>query len=244
MPSERLTKTEKQRILDKALQDKLRRQKANQQSREDRIANGRRRIEKWVPSFCVPEIRRLVAAVLAEFEAGQDPRLRRGDPLPAAKSNAPDLFADTIPNTATSPGTRGPGLVERRRAQTARRRERQRAAGLIRTTFDVPITLVARISAIIDQVVFWMSEGVQVILEKHPVAVGPGRVDQTPEPDPPPTVVAQVLVSLDARPGDNDERDISPLFEDVHAAARLEWGLDNESAVTEALPNLIAKRKG
>lgn len=73
MPELRLTKAEKDALVEKALREKARRQGANRKARADRIANGRRRIEKTVPALFLPEIRQLVAAVLTELEAGREP---------------------------------------------------------------------------------------------------------------------------------------------------------------------------
>ena len=103
MPEIRLTKAEKAALVEKALREKARRQDANRKARADRIANGRRRIEKTIPAHFLPEIRRLVAAVLAELEAGNEPRLRRGDPMPSAQPIAPDVVDEPGPTTAPPP---------------------------------------------------------------------------------------------------------------------------------------------
>ena len=220
MPKARLTKAEKAALVEKALREKARRQDAHRQARADRIANGRRRIEKTIPAHFLPEIRRLVAAVLAELEAGNEPRLRRGDPMPSAQPIAPDVVDEPGPTTAPPPGTRGLGPAGRRRAQAARRRERQRAAGLSRTTFDVPAELVTTISDIVDRMVTWMSEGSQVILEDGPVPSEVVPLDLAREPVPKRTMMARVLDDL-VKP-ERDPGAGSPLFEDIHAAARLE----------------------
>lgn len=220
MPELRLTKAEKAALVEKALREKARRQGANRKARADRIANGRRRIEKTVPALFLPEIRQLVAAVLAELEAGREPRLRRGDPVPPTEPSAQDVGDDPGPITAPPPGTRGLGPAARRRAQTARRRERQRAAGLSRTTFDVPATLVNALSELVDRMVAWMSEGVEVILDVKAVStelISPGAVQA---PNPSPSVVARVLDDLVNPEGDPGAG--SALFEDIQAVARLE----------------------
>lgn len=231
MPEVRLTKAEKAALVEKALREKARRQGANRRARADRIAKGRRRIEKTVPVLFLPEIRGLVAAVLTELEAGREPRLRRGDPLPPTEQSAQDVFDEPGPTTAPPPGTRGLGPAARRRAQIARRRERQRAAGLVRTTFDVPTALVNTISEIVDRTVIWMSEGRQVILEDRQVHTDVVPLDPAREPVPTHTTVALVLDDLTEPEGDRSE--MSPLFEDIQAAARLEWLADRARPFTE-----------
>ena len=218
MPEVRLTKAEKAALVEKVLREKARRKAANRQARADRIANGRRRIERTISARYIPEIRRFVAAVLAELEAGREPRWRPGDPLPSAEPSAPDAVDDSGPTTAPPPGTPGLGPAARRRAQAARRRERQRAAGLSRTTFDVPATLVNTVSELVDQLVMWMSEGVEVILEVEQIPVETVPQDPVLEPNPKRSTVARVLDDLVKTEGDPGEG--SALFEDIQAAAR------------------------
>lgn len=220
MPKVRLTKAEKAALVEKALREKARRQAANRQARADRIANGRRRIEKTIPASFLPEIRRLVASVLAELDAGREPRLRRNDLVPSVPPSAPDVVEESRPTIAPPPGTPGLGPAGRRRAQAARRRERQRAAGKVRTTFDLPADLVTRISGLVDQLVMWMSEGVEVILEVGPVPREVVVPQAAHEPDPPETAVAHLLNDLNKREGGPGEG--SALFEDIHAIARIE----------------------
>lgn len=220
MTEGRLTKAEKAALVEQVLREKARRKAANEKARADRIANGRRRIEKTVPASFLPEIRRLVASVLADLEAGREPRLRRGDPVPAVPPSAPDVVEEPGTTTAPPPGTPGLGPAGRRRAQTARRRERQRAAGKVRTTFDLPADLVTRISELVDQLVMWMSEGAEVILEVWQIPVETFLHDPVREPVPQRTAVARVLDDLIKPEGDPDEG--SALFEDIQAAARLD----------------------
>jgi hypothetical protein len=227
MPGVRLTKAEKKHLLETALREKDRRRNANRKAREIRSAQGRHRLEKTVPAHHLAEIRRLVAAMLAELQAGREPRLRRGDPVPPAEPGAPDVVDDSGPTTTPPPGTPGLGPVGRRRAQAARRRERQRAAGLARTTFDVPAELVDRISKLIDRMVAWMSEGAQVILEAGPVQSEVAIPEPMREPKPTRTTVARVLEDLVANADDLVEQDTSPLFEDIKAAARFTHGFPN-----------------
>lgn len=220
MPKARLTKAEKAALVEKALREKARRQDANRQARADRIANGRRRIEKTIPAHFLPEIRRLVAAVLAELEAGNEPRLRPTAPLPPAQPIAPDVVDEPGPTTAPPPGTRALGPAERRRAQAARRRERQRAAGKVRTTFDVPAELVNTLSELVDRMVSWMSDGVEVILDLGQIPVETVPQYRVLEPNPKRTTVARMLddlVKTEGHPGEG-----SALFEDIQAVVRLE----------------------
>lgn len=238
MPKVRLTKAEQAALVEKALREKSRRQAANREARADRIANGRRRIEKTIPARYVPEIRQLVAAVLAELEAGKEPRLRKGHPLPSAAPSTPDVVDEPGPTIAPPPGTPGLGPAGRRRAQAARRRERQRAAGLSRTTFDVPATLVNTISEIVDRMVTWMSEGSQVILEDGPVHTDAVPLDPAREPARTRTMIARVLDDL-VKPERDLGGDVSPLFEDVQAAARLEWGEGQASSGSATSPDQI-----
>jgi hypothetical protein len=225
MPEIRLTKAEREALLRMALREKARRRNANRRALEDRIANGRRRIEKTVPARFLPEIRRLVLAVIAQLEAGREPRLRHGDPSPPAEINATHRVYDSGLTSAPPPGTRGLGPVGRRRAQAARRRERQRATGLSRTTFDVPTALVRTISEIVDRLVNWMSEGSQVILEDGPVHTHLVPLDPAREPARTRTTMASVLDDLVKSASDPSEE--SALFEDIQAAARLENQLNN-----------------
>lgn len=220
MPEIRLTKAEKAALVEKALREKARRQDANRQARADRIAKGRCRIEKTVPARFLPEIRRLVAAVLAELEAGREPQLRHGDPSPPAETNAPGRVDDPGLTSAPPPGTRGLGPAGRKWAQAARRRERQRAAGKVRTTFDVPAELVTRIAGLVDHLVMWMSEGRQVILEGGQVPCEVVPLDPVREPVPKCTRIARILDDL-VKP-ERDPGAGSSLFEDIHAAACLE----------------------
>ena len=220
MPKARLTKAEKAALVEQVLREKARRQGANEKARADRIARGRRRIEKTIPARYVPEIRRLVAAVLAELEAGREPRVRPGDPLPSAEPSAPDGVDDSGQTSAPPPGTPGLGPAGRRRAQTARRRARQRAAGLSRTTFDVPATLMKTLSELVDRMVSWMSEGVEVILDVGQIPVKTIAHDPVREPNPKRSSVVGVLDDL-AKPG-GDPGESSPLFEDIQAVVRLE----------------------
>jgi hypothetical protein len=220
MTEGRLTKAEKAALVEKALREKARRQAANRQARADRIANGRRRIEKTIPARYIAEVRRLVASVLAELDAGREPRLRRGDPVPLVQPSAPDVVDEPDPTTAPPPGTSGLGPAGRRRAQAARRRERQSAAGKVRTTFDLPADLVTRISGLVDQLVMWMSEGVEVILDVEQIPVETVPEDQVLEPNLERTTVASVLDDLVKPEGDPGEG--SALFEDIQAVVRLE----------------------
>jgi len=220
MPEGRLTKAEKAALVEQALREKARRQAANSRARADRIVNGRRRIEKTVPARFLPEIRRLVAAVQDELEAGRDPRLSRGDPVPPTEPSAPNVADEPGPTTAPPPGTPGLGPAGRRLAQAVRRRERQRAAGLSRTTFDVPATLVNTVSDLVDRMVSWMSDGVEVILDLGQIPVETVPQDRVLEPNPKRSTVARVLDDLVKTEGDPGEG--SALFEDIQAAARLE----------------------
>lgn len=47
----------------------------------------------------------------------------------------------------------------------------------LRTTFDVPTALVTKISGLVDQVVTWLYEGIQVILEVGPVHTDVVHID-------------------------------------------------------------------
>ena len=238
MPEVRLTKAEKAALVEKALREKARRRDANRKALECRIAKGRRRLEKTVPVLFIPEVRRLVAAVLAELEAGREPRLGRGDPLPPAEPSAPDRGDDPDPTTALPPGTPGLGQAGRKRAQTARRRERQRAAGKVRTTFDVPAELATRMSGLVDQLVTWMSEGRQVILEVGLVHTDVVPPDPVREPVPIRSRRARVLDDLVKPEGNPGEE--SPLFEDIRAAARLEWDKEPASSGSATSPDRVA----
>jgi hypothetical protein len=226
MPDSRLTKAEKQRLLDQALREKSRKRDANRQAREARIAQGRRRIEKNVPARCLPEIRRIINAVMADIEVGREPRLRPSETAsPAARVTPVALHAadNTRNPVAPPPGTRGLGPAGRKHAQTARRRERQRNAGLTRATFDVPVALAARVIELVDQLLKWMSEGYQVSIEEAPILRDAGLRDQLSVSNPSRTVVARNLDDLVRHDVGRNDTEISPLYDDIQAATRLEW---------------------
>jgi len=223
MPRHGLTTAETQRLLARALRDQERRRAGHAKARETRNAEGRRRIEKTVPSPFVSEIRRIVAAALTELSAGREPRLRR---IQTGQSRAqlPDRASAAevdLPHPPVAPpsNVRGLGLEARRRAQAARRRARQRAAGLTRTTFDVPAELAAAVSGMVDQLVSWIFEGFEVALD----------IDEFPSEAPPArpstpcrAAVAQPLDDCLDVAGGRHDGDHSPLFDDIQAAARLE----------------------
>jgi hypothetical protein len=223
MPDLRLTKAEKQRLLEKALQDKTSRRDANRQAREARIAQGRRRIEKTVPAQYLPEIRRIVTAVMADLEVGQEPRLRPSETASPPATVAPVTAHDASNPVAPPPGTRGLGPAGRKQAQTARRRERQRNAGLTRTTFDVPVGLVARVTELVDQLLKWMSQGYHVTIEQVPIFIDAGLPDPLSVSNPSRTVVARTLDDLVRNDVDRNDAEISSLYDDIQAATRLEW---------------------
>jgi len=222
MPSVRLTKAEKQRLLDQALREKARKKEANRQARKARIAQGRRRIEKTVPARYLPEIRKIVTAVLADIEAGREPRLRTLQVTTAGQQVRP-FGADLIRSpVASPPGTRGLGPVGRKQAQTARRRQRQRDAGLTRATFDVPVGLAARVTELVEQLLKWMSEGYQVSIEEASILIDAGLPDQLFVSNPNRPAVAKTLDDLVRHGVDRNDAEISPLYDDIQAAARIE----------------------
>lgn len=223
MPALRLTKAEKQRLLAKALRDKTRRRDANQRAKEARITQGRRRIEKTVPVQYLPEIRRIITEVLTQLEAGLEPRVRPSETASPTAPVAPVTASTTRPTVAPPPGTRGLGSTGRKRAQTIRRRERERADGLTRTTFEMPATLVTTVSGLVDQLVRWMSDGFEVTLEEEPIVTDLARPRETKESDLRRPTAAGILDDLITHEVNHDEQDISPLFEDIQAAAHLAW---------------------
>ena len=226
MPELRLTKAEKQRLLENALREKTRRRDANQRAKEVRITQGRRRIEKTVPVRYLPEIRRIITAVLVQLEAGREPRVRPSATASPTAQVTPVTASTTRPTAALPPGTRGLGSTGRKRAQTIRRRERERANGLTRTTFEIPAKLVTTISGLVDQLVTWMSDGFEVALEEEPIVTDSAHPSETQGADlrrPSIAGILDVQVPLEVT---HAEQDISPLFEDIRAAARL--GRDTE----------------
>ena len=219
-----MTKAERQRLLERALQERERRRVANQKARETRRAGGRRRIEKTVPSTFVAEIRRIVAEAVAEMLAGRDPGLRRvatrGVSAQETQAEVTSAEVDLPPAPAAPPpGARGLGWPERRRAQAARRRERQSLAGLQRTTFDIPAAMAPRVSKLVDQLVRWMSEGFEVVLETE---ASPQDAPQARPSTLGGSAVAQALDECLAVGDDQRDEDSSPLFDDIQGFARLE----------------------
>jgi hypothetical protein len=106
MPGVRLTKAEKEHLLETALREKARRRNANRKAREIRSAQGRHRLEKTVPAHHLAAIRRLVAAVVADMEAGREPRLR---PVRARQWESRSRRS-----RQSKPGPRPPNLRRRR----------------------------------------------------------------------------------------------------------------------------------
>jgi hypothetical protein len=225
MTASRLTKAEKQHLLEKALRDKIRRRDANQRAKEARITQGRRRIEKTVPVQYLPEIRRIITEVLTQLEAGLEPRVHPSETAFHTAPAAPVTASTARPTAAPPPGTRGLGSTGRKRAQTIRRRERERADGLTRTTFEIPATLVTTVSALVDRLVRWMSDGFEVTLEKEPIVADLAHPSETKESDLRRPTVAGILDDLFTQEVHDGEQDISPLFEDIQAAAHLAWSV-------------------
>jgi len=225
MPNLRLTKAEKQRLLEKALRDKTHRRDANQRAKEARITQGRRRIEKTVPVQYLPAIRRIITEVLTQLEAGLEPRVRPNETASPTAQVAPVTATTTRPTAAPPPGTRGLGSTGRKRAQTIRRRERERADGLTRTTFEIPETLVTTVSRLIDQLVTWMSDRFEVTIEEGPIVTDLAHPSETKESDLRHPTVAGILDDLVTHQVNHGEQDISPLFEDIQAAAHLAWSV-------------------
>jgi hypothetical protein len=92
---------------------------------------------------------------------------------------------------------------------------------LTRTTFEIPATLVTTVSGLVDQLVTWMSDGFEVTLEEEPIVTDLVHPSETQESDlcrPTIAGILDVLVPLEVNRG---EQDISPLFEDIQAAAHL-----------------------
>lgn len=229
MPRHGLTKAEKQKILTQALREQERRRAANRKAREIRNAEGRRRIEKTVPSHLVSEIRRLVAVALVELSAGREPRLRRIQTgqaraeLLEGRASADEVGPPPEPVAPPpSPGVRGLGLDARRRAQAARRRARQRASGLARTTFDVPAALVSRISALVDGLVIWMSDGFDVVLDRDEAPCEAPCGSPPARPSAPQGSTVARIFDEGFPVGIDMHQDSSPLFDDIKAMLRLE----------------------
>ncbi len=221
----RLTKAEKQRLLENALRDKTRRRDANQRAKEARITQGRRRIEKSVPAQYLPEIRRIITEVLTQLEAGREPRIRPSATAFPTAPVAPVTASTTRPTVAPPPRTCDLGPAGRKRAQTIRRRERQRADGLTRTTFEIPATLVTTVSGLVDQLVTWMSDGFEVTIEEQPIFTDVAHPRETPKPNPRRSTNRSILDDLIPPEANHTEQDISPLFEDIQAAAHLAWSV-------------------
>lgn len=219
MPEPRLTKAEKKRLLDQALREKTRRRAANRKARETRLSHGRHRLEKTVPVKHLEEIRQIVTGAVALLQVGLEPQFRC---VEASSSDTPakeGASTHTLLKSASPPGSRGLGPKGRKRAQAARRRAKQRAAGLTRTTFEVHATLMPRVSLLVDQLAQWFSEGYTVILEDTGTPDDPVQPTQTPIPTRCPTFLDP---TSDQPAGDQADGEDSPLFNDIQAVARLE----------------------
>lgn len=227
MSEPRLTSAQKQKLIDRALRETARRREANARAHADRISRGQKRLELVIPEQYRTEIRAIVAEALVELAAGREPRLVVGSRAPMVGLSDPSENRAAPSASASAPpsalATRGLGSAERRRLEAGRRRAKQQAAGLTRTTFEAPSELVPRVRALVAHVASLLASGSSVWIEAATTPptsphglwnASPGTRDRTVTaiPDHPET----------SAPG--HETDQSPLFDDIHAAAVLDWG--------------------
>jgi hypothetical protein len=100
-------------------------------------------------------------------------------------------------------------------------------------TFLVPVALMARLFALIDQLVLWLSEGYQVSIEEAPILRDAGLPDQLSVSSSSRTVVARTLDDLVKHDVDRNHEEISSLYDDIQAAAHVEWGYGEEITADE-----------
>jgi hypothetical protein len=98
----------------------------------------------------------------------------------------------------------------------------------MRATLLVAVALVARLFALIDRLVLWMSAGSQIAIEDEAATADAGLPDQLSKSNPSSTVVARTLDDLVRHDVDRNDAEISPLYDDIQAAARVEWGYGEE----------------
>jgi hypothetical protein len=185
--SPRLSKSEQADLIAKALRGSVARSEANRKAQAKRNANGDVRLERTVLSDIVPELRRIVSAVIAARVSGEKVVLRVPEPASLSYSqNSPDNdVPDLSDGSSDAPQVTAPnGSGSRRamkRAQTERRRGRAAAQGYIRATFQVPRVLRKDISAMVNRIAAALEYGAEVRLEigtsepEAPAAVAPIR---------------------------------------------------------------------
>jgi hypothetical protein len=89
----------------------------------------------------------------------------------------------------------------------------------------MPATLVTTVSGLVDQLVTWMSDGFEVTLEKEPIVTDVAHPGETQKSDLRRPTVAGILDKLVPPEDTHDGQNISPLFEDIQAAAHLAWSV-------------------
>jgi hypothetical protein len=85
----------------------------------------------------------------------------------------------------------------------------------------MPATLVPTVSGMVDQLVTWMSDGFEVTLEEEPIVTEMVSPRETQQADLRRPTIAGILDGLVLSEINHTEQDISPLFEDIQAAAHL-----------------------
>jgi hypothetical protein len=238
LPHPRLSKPQQADLIAKALQGSEARSEANRKAQAKREANEYVRLERTVLSDIVPELRRIVSAMIAARVSGEkvvllvpDLALWR-DGQNAPDNDVPDLSdgsSDALQITAQN----GSGNQRaKKRAQTERRRARAAAQGYIRATFQVPRVLRKEISAMVNRIAAALEYGAEVRLEfetaepEAPAFVAPIRHSTPSVP-----VKADRLDSKTQPPDAYDDpfRDVfnksesgtNSLFWDIKAAGRI-----------------------
>jgi hypothetical protein len=172
----RLSKSEAAQLIETALRARAQRAAANRRAQAKRKAKGMIRIEQILPVEIVPELRRIVGAVIAAHDAGDRIALRIH--LPNAEgAGQTDHGIDTRNDTTgkaqpeEAPSTLPLDRRAKKRAQTARRRARAAAAGKTRATFEIPAILRGELSDLLDRAASALAQGGSVSVE--PDMAGP-----------------------------------------------------------------------
>jgi hypothetical protein len=188
MKQTRLSKSESAQIIETAIRTRARRAVANRAAQAKRAADGYVRIARTLPGAIVPELRRIVAAVIAAREVGE--RIALQIHLPIAESaGQTDQGIDTLNNTTgkakpeQAPSTPPLDRRAKKRAQTGRRRARAAAEGKTRATFEIPAALRGELTDLLDRAASALAQGASVSVE--PDIAGHMAGPQAPSDDTP-----------------------------------------------------------
>ena len=171
MPYPRLSKPQKEDLIDEAIRLRDMRAAANRKAKAKREADGYVRLERSVLSDIVPELRRIIAPVIAARIAGEKVVLHvlgpasQRDGQYAPETDAPDLRDGSSEGQMVTVSKASGNRRAKKRAQTARRRARAAEQGYIRATCQVPRVWRKDIGAMVDRIATALEYGAEVRLE-------------------------------------------------------------------------------